>query len=558
MITFALFLLLPLGALLVAQRLVRRLGPKVSAALGALPDWRWAPLAAGAVTGLVILYLWGWTLSQTPIVHDEASYLLQAQTFAKLRWTMPSPPIPAFFEQFHVLVTPVFASKYPPGHGILLVPGIWLGAPGLMPTLFAVACGALLFALVRRVANGWVAVLTVLLWLGVRTNLMFRPTYFSETSSSMVWLLGWWALLEWRERGGERWLIAVAACVAFMGITRPLTAVAFALPIGVVVLRQVVRRRSWRALLKPALVALAIVAVMPLWSAKTIGSWKTTPYSLYSKVYFPFDVMGFGFDSTPAQRQLPPDMVKFRKAFGTMHAKYTADRAPAAFLDRWKVLTYEDAFARWRLPFAAFAVAGLALLGSAGWFAVASSLLLTLCYLSFAHPRDWTLYYLEITPLLPFLIATGLWGTWGMIAQRTAKIRPLIIRQQSAPAALAAVFVALLLLLPVRAEIVRQRRVLDLRRSYRLSFLNVVAKIPDKRAMIFIRYEPRHDVNYSLIANDADLAAARTWFVYDRGASKNKALAAAAPTRIPYLFDESSGTLMRLVPTQLSARTRGE
>src|SRR6266566_2947042 len=133
-------------------------------ALRALPDSRFTPLAVAFATMLVIWYVWG-SLHQVPIVHDEASYLLQAETFARGRWTMPSPPLPAFFEQFHVFVTPTFASKYPPGHGMLLVPGIWLGIPGLIPLVLNGLAAALLFVLVRRVTNGWIALLTFVLWL---------------------------------------------------------------------------------------------------------------------------------------------------------------------------------------------------------------------------------------------------------------------------------------------------------------------------------------------------------------------------------------------------------
>src|ERR1700676_2152357 len=125
-------------------------------AVRTLPDSRFAPAAVALVAMLVTWYVWG-SLHQVAIVHDEASYLLQAETVARLRWAMPSPPLPAFFEQFHVLVAPTFASKYPPGHGILLVPGIWLGMPGLVPVLLNGLAAALLFVLARRVTNGWVA-----------------------------------------------------------------------------------------------------------------------------------------------------------------------------------------------------------------------------------------------------------------------------------------------------------------------------------------------------------------------------------------------------------------
>ena len=127
-------------------------------------------------------------------VHDEASYLLQAQTFAHFRWVNPSPPIPAFFEQYHVFVEPAFFSKYPPGHGLLMVPGVWLGLPALVPMLLHGVAGALLFMLARRVANPWVALLTWALWLGARANVEFRPTYFSDARSSFRYSRMNWGL----------------------------------------------------------------------------------------------------------------------------------------------------------------------------------------------------------------------------------------------------------------------------------------------------------------------------------------------------------------------------
>ncbi len=292
-------------------------------------------------------------------------------------------------------------------------------APGLVPVVLGGLAAALLFILVRRVTNGWVATLTFVLWLPLRDNLRFKPSYFSENTTSVLWLLGWWALLEWWETGRERWLALVAACTAWIAITRPFTAVAFALPIAAVVLWRVARQRSWAQLARPALVAVAIVGVLPLWSTKTTHSWHELPDMLYAKLYFPFDALGFGLDTTPPARALPPDMHNLIKEFGPTHAAHTVAKLPETFYDRWSVM-FDDAFGGLRL-LRLFAVIGLLTLSGAGWFAVAGSLTLTLCYLLYAHPASWDLYYLEI-----FASAALPHGVWhlGLLAHaRKAPLR---------------------------------------------------------------------------------------------------------------------------------------
>jgi hypothetical protein len=520
-----------------------RVDPNRLARLRALPDSRAIPIALGLITAGVIWYLSG-SLHPVPVVHDEASYLLQAQTFARWRWTMPSPPLPEFFQQLHVLVTPAFASKYPPGHALLLVPGIWLGLPALAPVLLNGLAGALLFVLVRRVANGWVALLTFLLWLPLTSNLAFRPGYFSETTSSLLWILGWWALVEWRETGRRTWLITLAACVGWMAITRPLTAVAFAIPVACVVLWRVARQRAWSTLVVPAAVGVAILALLPLWNVRTTGRWSESPYTLYTKTYLPFDVMGFGVDTTPPARPLPPDMHDVAENFEAIHAAHTLRRLPTTLFERWRVL-FDDAFGGIRLPLALFALLSLAVLPASGWFAIAGSVVLTVCYLSYAHNPSWVLYYLEINPLFPFLIACGIWTAWLALEREAPGAWRRGLRTPSPRAALSALILCVLLLVPAHAQVNWMRHSWDVRRSYQASFAEGVHRLAGDRIIVFVRYRPGHEGAFSLITNSADLPDARAWLVYDRGV-EDASLIARAPDRVPYLYDEASTTFTRM------------
>ncbi|HET9004003.1 MAG TPA: hypothetical protein VFN39_08380, partial [Gemmatimonadaceae bacterium] len=326
-----LFIVAVLAAWLLARRVpaVRTIGLRVAAWL---ESPRQAPFVIALATVVILTAAWG-SWREPPVVHDEASYLLQAKLFANGHWTAPSPPLPEFFEQYHVFVTPRYASKYPPGHALLLVPGIWLGVPGLMPVLLSAIAAALIFAIARRLTNGIVAFWTWCWWITTPLTLWALGSYFSQSTSVFAWMLGWYALLRWRG-GEERWLLVVGGCVAWLGFTRPLTALAYALPIGCYVLWRVARTRRFASLGRALALGAGMLLVIPLWSAKTVGTIHETPYALYSRMYFPWDAPGFGLDSSPPARPLPADMQAFARERRAEHIAYVPRALPRVLLKR--------------------------------------------------------------------------------------------------------------------------------------------------------------------------------------------------------------------------------
>jgi len=152
--------------------------PRASDGATRVLNARWTPMVIGLITAVFMAWLWG-GLDQVAVVHDEAAYLLQAKIYATGRWTAPGLPLPEFFEQYHVFVTPILTPKYPPGHAFVLIPGLWLGLPGLMPVLLLGVCGALVYEVARRLANPWVALLTWFLWMTAPGIMDFEPGYLS-------------------------------------------------------------------------------------------------------------------------------------------------------------------------------------------------------------------------------------------------------------------------------------------------------------------------------------------------------------------------------------------
>jgi IS66 C-terminal element len=92
-----------------------------------------------------------------PLIHDEKSYLLAADTYAHGRLTNPTPPAWRHFESYHDLLQPTYMSKYPPAQGLFLAVGeVLFGSPfaGVIITS-ALMCSALCWLLQAVVPPNW-------------------------------------------------------------------------------------------------------------------------------------------------------------------------------------------------------------------------------------------------------------------------------------------------------------------------------------------------------------------------------------------------------------------
>ena len=507
------------------------------------------PAIYGLLTAAAVAWTWG-SLDPVPAVHDEASYLFQARLFAHGQWRAPSPPLPEFFEQLHVLVTPVMASKYPPGHALLLATAIRTGSPAIVPIVLTGFTAGLFFELARRLSNSAVALLAWLIWIGASRNLEYRATYLSEITTSALWLAGWWVLLRWKETGKSRYLALLGACVAWGAITRPLTMLAFAIPAVIVVLRLVVTRRAWRDLALAAVPGAAILSILPVLNHATTGDWRVSPLQLYTRQYMPYDVPGFGPGAPPPARELSADLRRVNELFERRKNLHLASDLPRILVARATAIK-EDLFGRNGDIFLVFLAIGLFHAAPAAALAFGTGVLLVVLYLTYWHVHNWSVYYLELYPAVCFVAALGVWRLITIAADILSRRRAnapdaavlLTLRAGASFAVILAVSAAVRIP-TVRSEVEEK---LEAQGRFRRTIRQIRAP-----AIVFVRYGASHDIHRSLVQAEDDLTRVRVWVAHDRG-DENERLLRLFPDRRPYLYDEAHRSLRPLAGPTRSA-----
>jgi len=187
-------------------------------------------IAAGMATAVMAAVCASVVFGRVPHVQDSIAQLFQARIFAEGRLWFPSPPLREFFDYAHMVNDGRWYSQYPPGHALLLVPGVWLGAPWLVNPVLAGLGVAATYLLSRVTFDRATARVSALLAL-VSPFLLFMAAGFMSHVSGFFLLTGFLACLALALRDGRTASGAAAAALLSLAVlTRPYTAVAMAMP----------------------------------------------------------------------------------------------------------------------------------------------------------------------------------------------------------------------------------------------------------------------------------------------------------------------------------------
>jgi hypothetical protein len=202
-----------------------------------------------------------------PGVHDEFSYLLAADTFVHGRLANPPHPMWFFFDTFHILQHPTYASMYPPAQGAVLAIGQILGNPWIGILL---SMGAMFAALVWMLQA----------WLPPKWALLGATLPFLQFGIFSYWMNGYWggsipaiggALVMGAFRRIMRKHRAVDALILGIGISilsnsRPFEGLVLCVPVAIALAWWLFSKRSpeLRVTLPRVVVPLACVLILNL------------------------------------------------------------------------------------------------------------------------------------------------------------------------------------------------------------------------------------------------------------------------------------------------------
>jgi len=228
-----------------------------------------------------------------PILHDEYSFILQAQTFAAGRLTNPTHPMWEHFETFHVNMWPTYQAMYPPGQALFLAFGLLVFGHPWWGVWFSVG---LMCAAVTWMLQGWMPPRWALLggaFCLLRFGLFgyFINSYFGGGVPALGGALLMGALPRLWKKPAPGIAVVLAVGLVILANSRPYEAFVFSLAPLLWTLVWLVRKRAWKSDLVVSVVAPAAAVLLICAAGMLYYNWRGTgnpldmPYSANWRQY---------------------------------------------------------------------------------------------------------------------------------------------------------------------------------------------------------------------------------------------------------------------------------
>jgi 4-amino-4-deoxy-L-arabinose transferase-like glycosyltransferase len=235
-----------------------------------------------------------------PHLEDEYAYLFQARMLARGDLVIETPPLRrALWQPFIIDHDGKLFSKYAPGWGLILAGGTIAGGEGrewIVNALLAAVTVALVYRIGYDLFDRRVGVIAAALVACSPMALLLNASFMGHTAALCAGAAALWTYIRLERGGGWGWAVACGLALGLLAANRPITAVAFGLPLAVRALTHMQMRLAWwvrRAAL--ALVALTVALVIPVYNIAAVGRPNANLYTLV----WEYDCVGFGTCGRP-------------------------------------------------------------------------------------------------------------------------------------------------------------------------------------------------------------------------------------------------------------------
>ena len=223
-----------------------------------------------------------------PIVPDDFSFLLAADTFSHGRLTNPTPAMWTHFESIHITMQPTYMSMYFPAQGLALAAGqVVLGDPWFGQLVInALMCAAICWMLQAWLPASWAFLGGVLAVIHLGLFSYWINTYHAASIAALGGALVLGGLPRFRKSSYARYGLLMAVGIIILALSRPYEGLLLCLPVAFALFRWSLfgkRRPAPAVLLRRAALPLLLMAAAAAWLGyydyRAFGNPLTLPYT---------------------------------------------------------------------------------------------------------------------------------------------------------------------------------------------------------------------------------------------------------------------------------------